>query len=86
MARNTQTISPVVPAADRAETGIAPLRIAGAAPAGFDPVGRIRFDISRAFGATNQDRWSPLGTSLFLLVACGTFWGLVALALLIGRH
>lgn len=86
MARHAQKTSPVVPASGGGETGIAPLRIAGGAPTGFDPVGRLRFDISRAFGANNQDRWSPLGTSLFLLAACGTFWSLVAFALLSGRQ
>ena len=85
MARTAHKFRPVAPAGGKVEAEIAPLRIAERGPVGFDPVGRLRLDIGRAFGATGQDRWSPLGTSIFLLAVCGTFWILVALALLSGR-
>ena len=86
MARNAHKIGPLVPAVERAAPAPAPLRLAEGGQAGFDPVGRLRFHVSKAFGASGQDRWSPLSTSVFLLAVCGTFWLLVAMALLNSRH
>lgn len=86
MAQNAHKIGPLMPATKLAETRAPSLRIADGGPSGFDPVGRLRADLDTALLPGGQDRWSPLGTSLFLLAVCGTFWVLVAMALFNGRH
>jgi len=85
LARHAHKIGPLAPATADVETRPAALRIAESGQTGVDPVGGLRLNLNRAFGAS-QDRWSPLSTSVFLLAVCGTFWFLVAVAVLNTRH
>ena len=85
MARHAHKIGPLVATTGKTEPGPTPLRVARNGQTGVDPVGGLQMNLSRALKSTTQDRWSPLSTSIFLLAVCGTFWSLVALALLNAR-
>lgn len=84
MARNAHKISLPATQDMAVDRSPAPLRIADDAQGGYDPVGRLRADLDIAFVSGGHGRWSPLGTSMFLLAVCGTFWVLVAMALVNG--
>lgn len=85
MARHAPRMGPLVPTAGDIEPGATPLRAGETGQTGVEPVGGLQMNLGKAFRATSQDRWSPLSTSIFLLAVCGTFWSLVALALLNAR-
>ena len=85
LARHAHKIGPLVATTGETEPGPTPLRVARSGQTGVDPVGGLQMTLGRAFRTTSQDRWSPLSTSIFLLAVCGTFWSLVALALLNAR-
>ena len=54
-------------------------KAAKAEASGFNPVGRVQTDLQAAHHA---DRWSSRTTSAFLIAVCGSFWALIAMALL----
>ena len=54
-------------------------KAAKAEASGFNPVGGVQTDLQATHHA---DRWSSRTTSAFLIAVCGSFWALIALALL----